>query len=81
VLGELATVAAGDPVLAWDYRGRAVRGHLLELTGNMSAMRRSYQPAAERRLGIPDAGISDRGQPTAELPHYGDVTRTQGGPR
>ena len=47
-------LAAGDPLLAGHHRAAAVRAHLLELAGDLSAAREEYRRAARRTLSLPE---------------------------
>jgi RNA polymerase sigma factor (sigma-70 family) len=52
-LAELTTAAA-DPALATHHRVDAVRGHLLELSGDLAGAREAYEAAAGRTLSLPE---------------------------
>jgi RNA polymerase sigma factor (sigma-70 family) len=52
-LAELAGVAS-DPALAAHHRVDAVRGHLLELSGDAAGAREAYLAAARRTLSLPE---------------------------
>ncbi|NBH08658.1 DUF6596 domain-containing protein [Amycolatopsis sp. SID8362] len=54
-LAELAS-AASDPALASHHRVDAVRGHLLELSGDVAGAREAYLAAAGRTLSVPEQG-------------------------
>lgn len=53
-LAELA--GASDPALDGHYRVDAVRGHLLEETGDFAGAREAYLAAARRTLSLPEQG-------------------------
>ena len=50
---DLLTGLASDERIAADSRFHAVRGHLLEMAGDLTAARAAYQDAAERATGLP----------------------------
>jgi len=50
---DLLTGLASDERIAADRRFHAVRGHLLEMAGDLAAARAAYQDAAERATGLP----------------------------
>jgi len=50
---DLLTGLASDERIAADRRFHAVRGHLLEMAGDLTAARAAYQDAAERATGLP----------------------------
>ncbi|MEU5259901.1 DUF6596 domain-containing protein [Amycolatopsis sp. NPDC021455] len=52
-LAELSS-AASDPALALHHRVDAVRGHLLELSGEIEGAREAYLAAAGRTLSLPE---------------------------
>ncbi|MFI5584690.1 RNA polymerase sigma factor [Amycolatopsis sp. NPDC051758] len=52
-LAELAGVAS-DPALSAHHRVDAVRGHLLELSGDSAGAREAYLAAARRTLSLPE---------------------------
>jgi len=52
-LAELAGVAS-DPALSAHHRVDAVRGHLLELSGDLVGAREAYLAAARRTLSLPE---------------------------
>ncbi|WP_439384385.1 RNA polymerase sigma factor [Amycolatopsis lexingtonensis] len=54
-LAELES-AASDPALASHHRVEAVRGHLLEMSGDAAGAREAYLAAAERTLSLPEQG-------------------------
>jgi RNA polymerase sigma factor (sigma-70 family) len=53
-LQRLAEAAETDPALAGLYRVDAVRGHLLEIAGDVDGARACYERAARRSLSLPE---------------------------
>jgi predicted RNA polymerase sigma factor len=53
-LDALDSALAAYPTLAEHHRTDAVRGHLLEMTGDTEAARLAYQRAARSTLSIPE---------------------------
>jgi predicted RNA polymerase sigma factor len=51
---ELLRTLDGDPQLAGHYRLHAVRGHLLEMTGDFDGAIEYYSIAASRTTSIPE---------------------------